>query len=241
MLESLFPSGLRWCLLQLTAGGGLRRTVQGRPPEERDADDAERIFACEAKKILSEPVLASQWTESVMSRRREMILGRCAAHALMDSCGESQCVVGRDQNGRPLWPAGWRGSLSHSGPFAIAVVAATKDRMRPGVDIEELSRAIGIYEASAEFLGPQDILPHGSISDSSEPELLLAFSAKESVYKAMSDSEQQETLAFPEVVISGWNLEKGTFTFLTPRKRSGCGRFAFFGQDFLVTTALLSC
>ncbi|NDO79942.1 phosphopantetheinyltransferase [Citrobacter sp. NCU1] len=112
-------------------------------------------------------------------RKAEHLAGRIAAvHALRDY--GSKAVPGIGEQRQPLWPAGLSGSISHCATTALAVVA----RQPVGVDRE----AIFTPQMAAELTS--------SIIDDEEREILrssalpftlaltLAFSAKESLYKA---------------------------------------------------------
>lgn len=112
-------------------------------------------------------------------RKAEHLAGRIAAvHALRDYGSKAVPAIGEQR--QPLWPAGLSGSISHCATTALAVVS----RQPVGVDIE----AIFTPQMAAELTD--------SIIDNEEREILLssalpftlaltlAFSAKESLYKA---------------------------------------------------------
>lgn len=112
-------------------------------------------------------------------RKAEHLAGRIAAvHALRDYGSKAVPAIGEQR--QPLWPAGLSGSISHCATTALAVVS----RQPVGVDIE----AIFTPQMAEELTG--------SIVDNEEREILrssalpftlaltLAFSAKESLYKA---------------------------------------------------------
>lgn len=114
-------------------------------------------------------------------RKAEHLAGRIAAvHAL---CGIGiRTVPGIGDKRQPLWPDGVFGSISHCASTALAVIS----RQRVGIDIEKI-----MSQHTATELAP-------SIIDSDERQIIqastlpfplaltLAFSAKESVYKAFS-------------------------------------------------------
>ncbi len=114
-------------------------------------------------------------------RKAEHLAGRIAAvHAL---CGIGiRTVPGIGDKRQPLWPDGVFGSISHCASTALAVIS----RQRVGVDIEKI-----MSQQTATDLAP-------AIIDNDERQILkasslpfplaltLAFSAKESVYKAFS-------------------------------------------------------
>ncbi|HCZ4943774.1 TPA: enterobactin synthase subunit EntD, partial [Salmonella enterica subsp. enterica serovar Saintpaul str. CFSAN004146] len=115
-------------------------------------------------------------------RKAEHLAGRIAAvHALREV--GVRTVPGMGDKRQPLWPDGLFGSISHCATTALAVIS----RQRIGIDIEKI-----MSQHTATELAP-------SIIDSDERQILqasllpfplaltLAFSAKESVYKAFSD------------------------------------------------------
>nr|Q53636.2 RecName: Full=Enterobactin synthase component D; AltName: Full=4'-phosphopantetheinyl transferase EntD; AltName: Full=Enterochelin synthase D [Salmonella enterica subsp. enterica serovar Austin] len=113
-------------------------------------------------------------------RKAEHLAGRIAAvHALRRWASG---VPGIGDKRQPLWPDDLFGSISHCASTALAVIS----RQRVGVDIEKIMSQHTATELAV-------------IIDSDEPQILqasslpfplaltLAFSAKESVYKAFSD------------------------------------------------------
>jgi len=115
-------------------------------------------------------------------RKAEHLAGRMAAfHALREQGIPFIPDIG--EKGQPQWPAGWYGSISHSADAALAVVA----RQRVGIDIETRLEANLCEEVADSIAGPDELM---RLRDSRLPfplALTLAFSAKESLYKALSD------------------------------------------------------
>ncbi|EBR3161175.1 enterobactin synthase subunit EntD [Salmonella enterica] len=114
-------------------------------------------------------------------RKAEHLAGRIAAvHALREVGVRAVPDIGEKR--QPLWPDGLFGSISHCASTALAVIS----RQRVGIDIEKI-----MSQHTATELAP-------SIIDSDERQIIqastlpfplaltLAFSAKESVYKAFS-------------------------------------------------------
>ncbi|WP_424890379.1 4'-phosphopantetheinyl transferase superfamily protein [Streptomyces sp. XH2] len=105
--------------------------------------------------------------------------GRRAAAAALAAAGSAERTVPRARDGRPLFPQGFAGSISHTGRLAVAVVAPGAEAV--GVDIEP---AVITARTAAFILREQ------------ERRLLLApagpytardlFAAKEAAFKAMS-------------------------------------------------------
>ncbi len=118
---------------------------------------------------------------AVPKRRSAFLAGRlCAAHALR-AAGLPQ-VVGL-QGRAPVWPHGVVGSISHSDNQVIAVVSRDYDGL--GVDIEPLMTPAQAQDIHSLILTPAEIaLRPAKIEFPAF--LTLMFSAKESLYKALS-------------------------------------------------------
>ena len=116
-------------------------------------------------------------------RKADHLAGRIAAtHALQNFAINT--VPGIGPNGEPLWPTGIVGSISHSGTQAFAL-AVQRDNALVGVDCEALldtQEAVeiqdGIIDAQEKSVLIQTGYPFALA-------LTLAFSAKESLFKAL--------------------------------------------------------
>lgn len=123
---------------------------------------------------------------SVPKRQAEFLFGRLAAAQVLRHLGAADVRVGMGSQREPLWPAGWRGSLSHTRRYAMAVASREGACQGLGVDVEHL-----LDEAQAEAVSRQ-ALNVGELQRlrctgnlPSEAWLLtLVFSAKECFYKA---------------------------------------------------------
>jgi enterobactin synthetase component D len=113
-------------------------------------------------------------------RKAEHLAGRiAAAHALPD-----RTVPGIGPSGEPLWPEGVSGSITHSGTQAMAVVVRHPDAL-VGIDCEAI-----LAEREAREIQDGIIDAHEAmcLTRSGYPfalALTLAFSAKESLFKAI--------------------------------------------------------
>jgi 4'-phosphopantetheinyl transferase EntD len=127
------------------------------------------------------------WAEK---RRREFRCGRHHARLALEKAGAGASVVLRAEDGVPLFPPGYYGSITHTGrdeTFAAAAVAPTPTRV--GIDAENqrpLTDDMMDVVLSAKEIGqlkqtvPQVVLPG---TDSLGDRALIAFSAKEAYYK----------------------------------------------------------
>lgn len=171
------------------------------------------------------PEEARAVASAVAKRKDDFAAGRAAARNALARIGVGPTAIPSGARRAPVWPSGTRGSISHAGGIAIAAVTTLP--LALGIDLE-VDAPIG-PEVEQLVLGPDDRL--GSHS------ALLAFSAKESVYKAL----------FPE---EGWLLEfhdvtldvVGPDAFVATAHWEGHerrleGRFARVGE-LLVTVAI---
>lgn len=120
---------------------------------------------------------------AVAKRKAEYLAGRYCAQYLLRQSGCSDPVLTAADRA-PCWPTGWRGSLSHSGDIAFAVVSAQSDGLHPGIDIEHLQPGI-MRESADMFVDPAEQALLARCGLDIEWALLTAFSAKESLFKAL--------------------------------------------------------
>lgn len=114
-------------------------------------------------------------------RQAEHLAGRIAAVYALREVGEKQPPAIGDRR-QPLWPAPWFGSISHYGQRALAVVTD-----RPvGVDIERQFTPPLAAELESSIINEVEkkVLLHSGLPFPLA--LTLAFSAKESGFKAWS-------------------------------------------------------
>ena len=73
---------------------------------------------------------------SVLKVRRASGAARIVARKLLSRFGQSPCAIPRGAAGMPLWPHGLVGSLAHDSKVAIAAMAARRDFLSVGIDVE---------------------------------------------------------------------------------------------------------
>ena len=126
-------------------------------------------------------------SNAVTKRKAEHLAGRIAAREALRFHGITDYVPGIGLHREPCWPPGFTGSITHSGNIALATVMVDSPLMPVGIGID--------YEEIITPAMAQNI--YGGIIDSAERErltaspfpfhyaLTLAFSAKESLFKAL--------------------------------------------------------
>lgn len=105
-------------------------------------------------------------------RRADFVAGRVAARAALVRMGQPVGAIPQGPDRAPVWPEGIRGSITHSGGLAIAVVGRACDWAGLGLDLER--DAPLDPETAAAILRP----------DESGADPLPTFSAKEAAFKA---------------------------------------------------------
>ena len=132
----------------------------------------------------------------VRKRQSEHLAGRIAAVYALREVGEKGVPAIGDQR-QPLWPAPWYGSISHSERSALAVVSA-----RPvGVDIERVMAPSLAAELESSIINSAEKKRLDASGLPPELALTLAFSAKESAFKA-SHSAIQARMGFSDFEVT---------------------------------------
>lgn len=113
-------------------------------------------------------------------RQTEHLAGRIAAVHALREVGEKMPPPPGEQR-QPLWPAPWFGSISHCENSALAVVSS-----RPiGIDIERRFTPILAEELASSIINPAEKTLLAASGLPFALALTLAFSAKESGFKAL--------------------------------------------------------
>jgi enterobactin synthetase component D len=112
-------------------------------------------------------------------------LGRLAMREALGN-GIAPCVILKDSHGRPRVPPGYLGSISHKRNTGVALVLESTDKLFGiGVDVEETKRQ-GKLSVARKVLTPKEQRDLGRLPGiSSDEEVLLRFSLKEALYKAV--------------------------------------------------------
>lgn len=120
-----------------------------------------------------------------VKRQRDYLAGRIAAREALTRLDvtTSSWPLQRNLNGSPQWPPGVAGSISHSQGIAVAVVATAAHYPVVGVDVQALMGPEQRRRMERQVLPEALPCPPGWTP---EAFLTLAFSAKESLFKALS-------------------------------------------------------
>jgi len=176
----------------------------------------------------------AEYLKRVRPRRRDdFTTGRNCAQSALVALGRNRAALGRESDGRPRWPEGVLGSLSHCEGLCVAAVAATAAVRLLGVDVEPRTPlpdgVLGLVAS------PREIAAHG------QPPLdTVLFSAKESLFKALYPRVGY-VFGFEEIAIS--LAANGSFVArLQPNLAAAARRTTLRGQfaltrDFVMTAA----
>lgn len=156
----------------------------------------------EALDRLAESTLAAEErafaAEMAPLRRRTWIAGRAALRQALQQVGLDAPPVLVDSRGAPALPDGVAGSISHKEELAVALVA--RGTARVGVDLErDIVRPVDI---TAKVLTDAERAALAGLDDAERArEVLLRFSLKEAMYKAL-DPFVRRYVGFREVAVT---------------------------------------
>lgn len=122
-----------------------------------------------------------QLAASGRKRQTEHLAGRIAAIHALREVGEKS-VPQPGAQGQPLWPAPWFGSISHCDTTAIAAVSPSPI----GIDIERIFSHSLALELASSIINDEERRVLNASGLPFSLALTLAFSAKESAFKAYS-------------------------------------------------------
>jgi 4'-phosphopantetheinyl transferase EntD len=130
-----------------------------------------------------QPEEAAQATRMGDARRREYALGRACARRALASLGIHGAPLLRGPDRAPQWPPGVIGSLTHTGGFCAAAVARRGELLALGLDAE--SSPLSARAARRVLDDAERAQIERLASPPAQGFETLAFSAKESLYKAL--------------------------------------------------------
>jgi enterobactin synthetase component D len=154
------------------------------------AHTVERLsVAAGGRAVTVEGALPERLKRAAPRRVADFLAGRhCAASALGAAGFDQMSTIGIAADGSPIWPAGFAGSITHSGGFATALIVPSTSYHSVGIDSEEVVSDDVAEAIRATVLTPNEIdnIVNGMSSGLDASAIItLAFSAKESVYKCL--------------------------------------------------------
>lgn len=126
----------------------------------------------------------SSLQKAVGKRRSEFLVGRYCAEKSLQKLGifNSEIKIGANRN--PLWPDTVVGSISHCGAYAVAIASNSPYLQGVGIDIEDEVEPSTIENIQRQILSEKEILLISKNADEIPFLFTLAFSLKESFFKA---------------------------------------------------------
>ena len=117
---------------------------------------------------------------AIPKRKAEYTAARLLAWRIQESHGATPSNVGTGPKRAPIWPAGWSGSISHTGPY-VAVWMSRSPNALMGLDIETVAKSKSLEAICSMVLQPAEL----EVLGSDAWVLTAAFSAKECLYKCL--------------------------------------------------------
>lgn len=177
---------------------------------------------------------------AVAKRRAEYLASRYCGQVLLGQANAASMVIGTHER-VPQWPAGWRGSISHSDKYALVVIAPESAGLMPGIDIEQWQPEV-MLETADMFASPDEQLQLSALAMPYPQALLTLFSAKESLYKSQWP-EVRRYFDFQAAKVTCFNEAEQRFTLtlketLTPELKRGT---TFSGSYTFLSDAVITC
>lgn len=145
---------------------------------------------CAAVAVLDD-LLPQTISRSVPERRRSFVIGRLCAELALARLGLKEQVIGIGARGEPIWPPGCLGSITRHSCWAGAVAARSESPLLGlGIDAELLVDGC-VFEALATVCCNASERRSWLTGSNAHLVATTIFSAKESLFKAVSEAEQQ--------------------------------------------------
>lgn len=126
--------------------------------------------------------MADNVRNAVAKRKAEFLAGRYLAGCLLDSNGLPGSLA-TGVHRQPLWPEGWVGSITHARDAAAVIIAQESRVSALGIDLEHWLSDRLAEDIRASIVSHEELLALAAWPLFEA--LTLAFSAKESVFKAL--------------------------------------------------------
>ncbi len=181
---------------------------------------------------------------SVVKRRAEFLAGRYTAQMCLKNLGieSHQILIGQHRN--PIWPVNIAASISHSDQVAICAALYKSERTFIGIDFENWLTSESAIEIKNSIIQHQEekLLKQSSMAFNQA--FTLAFSAKESLFKALYPAVESY-FDFSAAQIIDISLSQNTFTLMlsqnlsTQLKTGTCFSGEFITSEAGVITLLV--
>ncbi|MDO8775873.1 MAG: 4'-phosphopantetheinyl transferase superfamily protein [Burkholderiaceae bacterium] len=132
---------------------------------------------------ISMPVRIKQ---AVAKRKSEYLAARIASRDLMRLFGIDDAQITLKENRAPLWPSGIVGSITHTDNVTVIAAGRERDINGVGIDCEKIVEHEIVDKLSEHVLTENEIVLMRRMGICPRDFFTLAFSAKESLYKAVN-------------------------------------------------------
>lgn len=143
---------------------------------------AVEIANCTFEDLLPEEQIFAR--DLSFTQKSSFIAGRIAAHKAIQQSRSHPFPILKSDNGAPVWPNGFCGSIAHTDSIAVAAVGKSSEYLSVGVDIELISRKVNVERIQRMFSDEEQEW----VNKSNNPGLqtLILLSAREAAFKALS-------------------------------------------------------
>lgn len=180
---------------------------------------------------------------AVAKRQAEYLAGRLCAREALRRLSGIVAIPGHSREHRgPVWPSGHVGAITHSHGWAAAVAGRQRDYLGLGLDVEALLEPAKALRLADQILTPAELERLGPLDEAEQAfAITLAFSAKESLFKALHPQVQQMFFFQDAEILE--HRPTGSFTIrllleLSPRWQAGVqleGHFRVDAESRLLT------
>lgn len=182
---------------------------------------------------------AEHLQRAVVKRKAEYLAGRFCCAQLLAQYGVNR-EVGKNSDRSPCWPLGISGAISHGDNQAIAMITSQLG-VYPGVDIETFNPSV-LREIADSIVSPAEAEWLNSQPIDADFALLLAFSAKESLFKALYPTVQL-FFGFEYAAVNAINVRENSFVLTLTldinndyqRGMTFAGHYIFDGEKILTS------
>jgi enterobactin synthetase component D len=156
---------------------------------------------------------------AIYGRKEEFVAARACALLGLNKLNANNKIVMRSSKRHPIWPQGFIGSISHTKDLALASIYKEGYCKSVGVDCEILIKPERFESIKDYITRAEDLRLLNNLDCNSKLSILqtLVFSAKESLYKAISPL-YEEFFGFQEAYLDKINFEEGTFSIILKTK-----------------------
>jgi 4'-phosphopantetheinyl transferase EntD len=152
-------------------------------------------------------------------RQLEYLSGRLCAQRALQILGAPVTEIPGARDGRPIWPAGFTGSITHTARNSYSAVASLGKVVSLGIDAEELISAEVATQIIPLITDRQEYRRLERTSASPELVATIVFSAKEAIYKCLYPFVGFR-FDFTDVEMTSLDIGMGAYSFTVGQKIS---------------------